>query len=142
MNITHSTAKAAEDAAVNGVATVATEERWMVASWCIRDGRVVLAQRDTWKFPRADFLEALSQLAHSCFQDQLSADRLPNDPLPFGPLLGRRFARPVEEDKQLPTAVPLDNDEDGEPDSPDRKGVVFGVEDDIVDGKEPGDEIA
>jgi hypothetical protein len=38
---------------------------WMAALWVVRDGKITLVRRTTWKFPVGDYEIAMEQLKHS-----------------------------------------------------------------------------
>ena len=69
---------------------------WMVAVWVVRDGRLRLVNRSTWRFPTGDFDAAIDLLT-----TDLNAERaqpvqfvgLPTDPLPLAMLGGVGFDR-------------------------------------------------
>lgn len=46
-----------------------TSDKWMAVCWVIEDGKIRLVTRTTCKFPRDDFLKAISQLADDLFEE-------------------------------------------------------------------------
>lgn len=56
--------------------------KWLAVVWSIEDGKIVLNNKTTCDWPKGDYLEAISQLAHLCFED---VKGLPRDPLPLAP---------------------------------------------------------
>jgi len=64
--------------------------KWMAAVWVVDDGKITLTNLQTSKFPRGDYLRAVSQLAGLCADDVRAADAEkvtpPPEALPPGPL--------------------------------------------------------
>lgn len=82
----------ASQTAAKAVDEVKDYARWMAATWCVRDGKVVLAGRTTWNFPTEDFLAAVLRLSID-LQEEMEKLReakqmLPSSPLPRADVLG------------------------------------------------------
>lgn len=83
------TSDEAKDLAVKAIEQAQESDRWMVAVWHVKDGRVELLNKTTWKFPRGDFLAATGQLALNCHEETVKHALLPSEPLPRASLFGQ-----------------------------------------------------
>lgn len=66
MKVTHEEVSEAKSAFVEMMESYLEEgDCWMAALWCVRDGKITLVRRTTWKFPVGDYETAIAQLERS-----------------------------------------------------------------------------
>lgn len=101
--------------------SLTTGEKWLAAVWIVDDsGKLVLANKSSFNFPRNKFNESVGELAMVLSRETVAAEKedmyrsLPNTPLPaaVGNCLGAVELDPVEDNE-----FDHECEEDGELDS-------------------------
>lgn len=66
MKVTHEELVEAKSAFIEMMDSYLEEgDCWMAALWVVRDGKITLVRRTTWKFPVGDYETAIEQLKNS-----------------------------------------------------------------------------
>lgn len=73
MAVLHDTEQDARLAVHDALDDVAGD-RWMVAVWNVRDGKIGLSSFHTWQFPRGDYAAAVKHLREALDRDLLQAE--------------------------------------------------------------------
>ena len=91
------------------IGDAAESGKFMIAVWRVKEKRVEMVDRVTWKFPRGDFLAAVSQLAVACATEveetSLRAEE-PPAPLPRAIDFSKVNAAPADQEAPLPPTLP------------------------------------
>ena len=102
--VEHKSSQEAMDYLLEQLKVLVKEEKWMVAAWRIKDGKLERCVTTTWQFPDGDWSIASCQL--NAYGNELIQSKapLPDDPLPTADFLkgmGEAAAKDGDEEKPM-----------------------------------------